>query len=230
MRGRFRPPAAFRAGGGHVAPSDASRRLRRARPGHLGATVQCTRRRVVATHLPLGYVPLRAQGRRPEHHSPCSRRTRDGHLDVLVHQDGDGSDGCGDYDLLVTAAGAVHEVFHVHECLDNTAVALRPNALVIDRGVAYAPHGNHVHPVFKSFRRTVKRWNGRQLVTANRSIIRPSQMLSGPYAPTNTSCRAPRRLARVRWVQMSRLRIPYGTPAPCRSAFLSRTHRRPRFP
>jgi hypothetical protein len=105
----------------------------------------------------------------------------DGHLDVLAYQDGDGSGGCGDYDLLVTAPAAVHNVFHAEECSDNTVIALRPNALVIDRGLAYAPHGNHIHPVFRTFRRTIKRWNGRRLVTVHRAVIAPSQTIGGRY-------------------------------------------------
>lgn len=122
--------------------------------------------------------------------------TGDGHLDVLAYQDTGGTGGCGQYDLLATAAGAVRNVFHASECEDDTVIALRPNALVIDRGLAYAPGGQHIHPVFKTFRRTLKRWNGQRLVTARRLIIKPSQMLNGPYGPPNTSCRAPRHLAR----------------------------------
>jgi hypothetical protein len=121
--------------------------------------------------------------------------TGDGHLDVLAYQDTGGTGLCGEYDLLATADGAVHNVFHASECLDDTVLALRPDALVIDRGLAYAPGGHHIHPVFKTFRRTLKRWNGQRLVTARRFIIKPSQMLNGPYGPPLTSCRAPRHVA-----------------------------------
>lgn len=107
--------------------------------------------------------------------------TGDGHLDVLVRQDTGGTALCGDYDLLATAAGRVRAIFSADECYDDTAIALRPGELVIDRGFQYAPGGEHIHPVFRTWRRTVKRWDGRRFRTVRRQVIAPSEVLAHPY-------------------------------------------------
>jgi hypothetical protein len=107
--------------------------------------------------------------------------TGDGHLDVLAYQYSDGSGACGTYDVLATVHGRVHNLYDSMRCLDDAVIGLRDHALVIDRGLARAPHSRPAHPTFSTWRRTIKRWNGAKLATFHRSTIRPAQRVIGPY-------------------------------------------------
>jgi hypothetical protein len=91
--------------------------------------------------------------------------TGDGHDDVLVFQDQDGSGGWGTYRLLAVVAGRMRQLYVRVASSDWTAIHLARGALVVRDGIGKDPRSaGDIHCCPRFIRTRVKRWNGRALV------------------------------------------------------------------
>ena len=92
--------------------------------------------------------------------------TGDGHDDVLVFDDTGGSGGCGVYRALATSAAEVRLAYVQLLCVDEGSIHLSRAGLTFRVGEAKNPRtAGDIHCCYLFVRRTVKRWNGRRLVT-----------------------------------------------------------------
>ena len=96
--------------------------------------------------------------------------TGDRRDDVLVFDALDGSGGCGVYRAIAVTAGSAHEVSSIALCEDRGAIHLARGGLVFRLGEVKDPKTtDDIHCCFLFLRTTVKRWNGRELVTVRTS-------------------------------------------------------------
>jgi hypothetical protein len=96
--------------------------------------------------------------------------TGDRHLDLLVFEDTGGSAGCGVYRLLATVRGRIAQLFIRRACLDDAAVVLHDDALVMYDGIVRDPETLwQIHCCWTVWLRTVQRWRGRKLVSVERT-------------------------------------------------------------
>jgi hypothetical protein len=93
--------------------------------------------------------------------------TGDGHDDVLVTEDHDGSAGHLVYRLIATIGGRPRELYRRSLTLDDGVVRLEHGALTIYEGVDRRPQG--IHCCWRAWRRTARTWNGHALVTSSTS-------------------------------------------------------------
>jgi hypothetical protein len=93
--------------------------------------------------------------------------TRDGRDDLLVFEDLDGSAGNYVYRLLTTDGGRVRQLAARKTSMDETTVFAEYGELISYDGVGKNPKtlaDIHCCPLY--WQRTVRRWNGKRLVTA----------------------------------------------------------------
>ena len=91
--------------------------------------------------------------------------TADGHDDVLVFQDLDGSGGWGVYRLLAVVAGKMRQLYVRYASSDWTTIRLERRALVVRDGLGKDPRSaGDIHCCPRFIRTRIKRWNGRALV------------------------------------------------------------------
>jgi hypothetical protein len=91
--------------------------------------------------------------------------TADGHQDLLVFEDQDGSGGWGTYRLLAVVSGAIRQLYVRHASSDWTAIRLTPRSLVVQDGIGKDPRsGSDIHCCPRFIRTRIKRWNGHALV------------------------------------------------------------------
>jgi hypothetical protein len=96
--------------------------------------------------------------------------TGDRHLDLLVFEDTGGSAGCGVYRLLATVRGRIAQLFIRRACLDDAAVVLHDDALVMYDGIVRDPKTLwQIHCCWTVWLRTVQRWRGRKIVSVERT-------------------------------------------------------------
>lgn len=96
--------------------------------------------------------------------------TGDGHPDLLLFEDMDGSAGCGVFRLLATIGGQITQVVVRRACMDNAAIALQGGALVMYDGIVRDPRTlDQIHCCWSVWLRTAQRWRGRKLVTVERA-------------------------------------------------------------
>jgi hypothetical protein len=96
--------------------------------------------------------------------------TGDRHPDLLLFEDTGGSAGCGVYRLLATVRGRITQLFVRRACLDNAAVALHDDALVLYDGIVRDPKTLwQIHCCWTVWQRTVQRWRGGTLVSVERT-------------------------------------------------------------
>jgi hypothetical protein len=91
--------------------------------------------------------------------------TGDGHQDLLVFEDEDGSGGWGTYRLLAVVSGAMRQLYVRRASSDWTAIRLGHHALLVRDGIGKDPRSaGNIHCCPRFIRTRVKRWNGRALV------------------------------------------------------------------
>lgn len=100
--------------------------------------------------------------------------TGDGHPDLLVDVDTDGSAGWGEYRLLATMGGRLRVPFRLTHSLDQGLVKLVPDALLVTQGLRFKPEGgSSIHCCYLRVRRSLIRWrHGRML---RRDTVRPNR-------------------------------------------------------
>jgi hypothetical protein len=86
--------------------------------------------------------------------------TADGHPDVLIFEDQDGSAGCGIYRLLGTSHKRVRTLFARTQCLDQGTITLAHATLVVTEGFKKDPGtADQIHCCYLFVRRSVIRWH-----------------------------------------------------------------------
>ena len=91
--------------------------------------------------------------------------TGDGHQDVLVFEDEDGSGGWGTYRLLAVVSGTMRQLYVRRASSDWTTIRLRHGAHAVSDGIGKDPRSaGSIHCCPRFIRTRVKRWNGRALV------------------------------------------------------------------
>jgi hypothetical protein len=114
-----------------------------------------------------------------EHRSPVNTEsaefeagdfTGDGHDDLLVFDNTDGSGGCGVYRALATSPGSVRQVSLRLLCEDQGSIHLQRQGLVFRMGEQRDPAtAQQTHCCYRFVRTTVRRWNGSELVAVRSS-------------------------------------------------------------
>ena len=96
--------------------------------------------------------------------------TGDGHDDLLVFVDTDGTAGCGRYLAVVDRRQAARTVLQRQLCLDEGEIVLRGHHVVISEGVEHV--GPNIHCCYRKTRVTTLAWNGFRLAIVRSRIHR----------------------------------------------------------
>jgi hypothetical protein len=111
--------------------------------------------------------------------------TGDGHDDVLVFDNTDGSGGCGVYRALATSPGAVRQVAVRLLCEDQGSIHLLRQGLVFRMGEERDPKtAQQTHCCYRFVRTTLRRWDGHRLVVARTSRKRLPSFFAWPPGDT----------------------------------------------
>ena len=86
----------------------------------------------------------------------------DGHADVLIEDQMDGSSGCADWHLLATVRGRLRELLHGSPC--EGGMALEHGGLEVDRAIGPCPYAQGSAHCFGGEETTFRRWSGTRLV------------------------------------------------------------------
>jgi hypothetical protein len=109
----------------------------------------------------------------------------DGHEDLLLFEDMDGSAGCGVYRLLASVRGRIEQLVDRHGCSDNFHVRIHAGTLETYLGIVKDPRTrNQIHCCWTTWLRTTMRWQGSHLtsVVKRRARQLPKAALASPYS------------------------------------------------
>jgi len=96
----------------------------------------------------------------------------DGHDDLLLFEDMDGSAGCGLYRLLASVRGRFVQLLARHGCGDNTRIRIHAGALESFDGIRKDPRtANQIHCCWTTWLRTTMRWRGAALAHVSRRRV-----------------------------------------------------------